>query len=81
MRRRPLAGLRCTRFTLAQARRAATKLGARDVDARALLEGMNVEREHRDVTHCSPTLSAKIALAHLRERPDYYRRLKRFVEK
>lgn len=70
----------CRRFTLAQAERAALKLRARGIPVRSLLEGMNVEREHRDVTRCSPTLSAKIALSHLRERPDYYRRLKRFVE-
>lgn len=42
--------------------------------------GMNVEREHFDVTHCNRMLTAKIALAHLRERPDYYQRLKRYVE-
>lgn len=45
-----------------------------------LLEGMNVEREHGDLTCCDPVLSAKIAAAHLRERRDYYPRLKRFVE-
>ena len=33
---------------------------------------MTSELEHRDVTRGDPLLSAKIALAHLRERPDYY---------
>ena len=43
-----------------------------------LAEGMNVELEHgtadarTDVTHDDPYLTAKIASAHLYERPDYY---------
>lgn len=43
--------------------------------------GMNVELEHgrrdpqTDVTHDDPLLTGKIALAHLRELPDYYTRL------
>jgi hypothetical protein len=43
--------------------------------------GMNVELEHGtrfpdlDVTHDDPVVTAKIALAHLREFPDYYQRL------
>jgi hypothetical protein len=75
---------RCRRATAATARAAARSLGVRltrlGVTGRALAEGMNVEAEHRDVTHCDPRLAARIALAHLRERPDYYRRLKRYVE-
>ena len=51
------------------------------VPAALLREGMNIEREHADVYGCSPTLAARIALAHLRERPDYYKRLKRYVER
>ena len=46
-----------------------------------LLEGMNVEREHGDVTCCDPVLTARIAAAHLRERLDYYVLLKRYVER
>ena len=38
----------------------------------AFVEGMRVEMEHKDVTHGDPTMTAKIALAHLREKPDYY---------
>jgi uncharacterized protein involved in exopolysaccharide biosynthesis len=44
-------------------------------------DGMNVELEHGtrypdlDVTEDDPVVTAKIALAHLREFPDYYRRL------
>jgi len=37
-----------------------------------LERGIAVEREHDDVTHGDPELVKKIALAHLRERPDYY---------
>jgi Protein of unknown function (DUF5661) len=43
--------------------------------------GMDVEYEHgshdpqTDVTHDDPTLTGKIALAHLKEFPDYYTRL------
>ena len=43
--------------------------------------GMNVEVEHGtrfpdlDVTGDDPVITAKIALAHLREFPDYYERL------
>ncbi len=43
--------------------------------------GMNVEREHgrknprTDVKDDAPMLTGKIALAHLREIPDYYTRL------
>ncbi|MGL4258000.1 MAG: DUF5661 family protein [Microbacterium sp.] len=73
----------CPAFTFAQARRAARKLRVEGlVPLRTLRVGMNVEREHRDIGSChSPTKAAKIALAHLRERSDYYARLKRFVER
>ena len=38
----------------------------------AFCDGLNVELEHQDVTGGDPELTAMIALAHLRERPDYY---------
>lgn len=73
----------CAPFTFAQARRAARKLRVEGlVPLQKLRVGMNVEREHRDIGSChSPTRAAKIALAHLRERPDYYERLRRYVER
>ena len=40
-------------------------------------EGMNEEREHCDVTGGDSIQTAKIALAHLKEDPYYYERLKR----
>lgn len=46
----------------------------------ALREGMEVEREHRNVTKGAVGTTAKIAATHLCERGDYYRRLKRYVE-
>lgn len=45
-------------------------------------DGMNVELEHGtmfpdlDVSGDDPVVTVKIALAHLREFPDYYQRLK-----
>jgi hypothetical protein len=46
-----------------------------------LREGMSVEREHGDVTKRDIEKTARIAAAHLCERKDYYKRLKRYVEK
>jgi hypothetical protein len=45
------------------------------------LMGMNVEMEHKDVTNGDLVLTAKIAAAHLKENPEYYTLLKRYVEK
>jgi hypothetical protein len=72
-------------FNLEDAARALTVIGVQlsnemfDLDD--VLAGMEVELEHGirypdlDVTGDDPVLTAKIALAHLREFPDYYRRL------
>jgi hypothetical protein len=55
-----------------------------DVDQ--LRIGMNVELEHglhdslTNVSNDDPVLTAKIALAHLNEFPDYYTRLERMEE-
>lgn len=43
-------------------------------------EGMEVEREHQDVTRGGIERTARIATAHLCERKDYYQRLKKYVE-
>lgn len=48
--------------------------------ASALREGMEIEREHRDLTKGRVGQTAKIAAAHICERPDYYRRVKRYLE-
>jgi hypothetical protein len=41
-----------------------------------LKQGLKVEQEHCDITCCDVKLTATIALAHLREVPDYYTKLK-----
>lgn len=38
-------------------------------------EGLNIELEHKNVTHGSLETTALIALAHIREFPDYYKYL------
>lgn len=51
-----------------------------EVDLDEFCNGMFVEEEHKDVTHGDPKLTAKIVLAHLKERKDYYTQLEK-VEK
>lgn len=62
--------------TAARARDLGARLGVRWDRApfapADLARGMRVELEHRDVTHGALEPTARIALAHLRERPDYY---------
>ena len=74
-------------FTMDDARMALDRLGldleSEKITLDALTAGMNVELEHGsrfpdlDVSGDDPIVSAKIALAHLREFPDYYERLVR----
>jgi hypothetical protein len=58
-------------------------LGTEGIDLKEFARGMAVELEHgrrdpqTDVTHDDPIITGKIALAHLREFPDYYERLAR----
>lgn len=42
--------------------------------------GFTVEHEHKDVTKGDPIKTAKIVIAHLKEVPNYYTKLKK-VEK
>jgi hypothetical protein len=51
-----------------------------DFDFNQFVLGMNVELEHQDVTDGSLVKTAMIAAAHLREVPDYYTKLKKYVE-
>jgi hypothetical protein len=78
---------RRTRFTKEEAQVLGAMLGVRweesPFDVQQFRLGLDVELEHgrqgRDtnVTDDDPLLTAKIALAHLRELPDYYTRLAR----
>ena len=76
------------RTSIEEARRVGDEIG---VDwARFELEqfrkGMDVEFEHgshdpqTDVTHDDPIVTGKIALAHMKEFPDYYERLERMEQ-
>jgi hypothetical protein len=73
------------RIPLDTAKRAMKRLPAKTracgFSPAALREGMEIEREHRDVTKGRVLDTAKVAAAHLCERPDYYKRLKRYVER
>ena len=51
------------------------EIDSKKYDIDQLTRGMNVELEHSDITNGDPILSAKIAIAHLKELPDYYTRL------
>ena len=74
-------------FTMDDARMALDRLGldleSEKITLEALTAGMNVELEHGsrfpdlNVSGDDPIVSAQIALAHLREFPDYYERLVR----
>ena len=74
-------------FTTEQARRFGTEIGidwsSAPFDVEEFRAGMDVELEHglhdvlTNVTDDDPHTTAKIALAHLHEFPDYYTRLAR----
>jgi hypothetical protein len=75
-------------FTAEEARRVGATLGVdwRDFDVEQFRMGMDVELEHgfadpeTNVTNDDELLTGKIALAHLREFPDYYDRLTRMEQ-
>jgi hypothetical protein len=79
-----------TGFSAEEARRAGTEIGvdwdAAPFDLEQFRMGMDVELEHglRDpatnVSDDDPRVTARIALAHLNEFPDYYTRLDRMEE-
>lgn len=77
-------------FTAEETRRIGEEIGIDWASARfdvdQLRIGMNVELEHglhdpnTNVSDDNPHVTAKIALAHLNEFPDYYTRLERMEE-
>jgi len=42
--------------------------------------GMSVEREHDDITHGKPEMINKIVMAHLKEDPNYYSKIKKVIK-
>ena len=64
-------------ITLSTAKRVGNRLRInwREVDLHQFAKGLKVELEHQNVTKGSLLLTGKIALAHLKELPDYYTRL------
>jgi hypothetical protein len=56
------------------------KVSSCKITPAALREGMEIEREHRDVTGGSVLMTAKIAASHLCESKSYYKKLKKYVE-
>lgn len=75
-------------FTMEEARGIGTKLGVdwSKFDIEQFTKGINVELEHgshdpeTNVTNDDPITTGKIALAHLKEFPDYYTRLEKLEE-
>jgi hypothetical protein len=77
-------------FTAEEARRVGEEIGidwaSAPFDVEQFRIGMNVELEHglhdshTNVSDDDPHVTAKIALAHLTEFPDYYTRLERMEE-
>jgi hypothetical protein len=71
------------RTTSEEARRVGDEIGVdwSRFDLEQFRQGMDVEFEHgshdpqTDVTHDDPIVTGKIALAHMKEFPDYYERL------
>ena len=79
-----------TTFTADEARQFGESIGidwaTAPFDVDQFRMGMDVELEHgvhdlqTNVTDSDPTTTAKIALAHLKEFPDYYTRLERMEQ-
>lgn len=75
------------RFSAEEARRIGIEIGidwdTSPFDVEQFRDGLDVELEHglhdpeTDVTGSDPLVTGKIALAHLKEFPDYYTRLKK----
>lgn len=76
---------KATQVTAEEARRVGDEIGVdwQRFDLEQFRAGMNVEFEHgshdpqTDVTGDDPITTGKIALAHMKEFPDYYERLER----
>ena len=72
--------MRCRKFTAEQSRLAYANLltwTRHRIPLEDFRQGLDVEREHGDVTRCDPVETGKIAIAHLLEDRNYYRKLAR----
>lgn len=71
------AGLDAAKFSAEEAKDIGERAGVDfgEVDFNEFRLGLEVELEHADLTDGDPNMTAKIALAHLKEIPDYYTRL------
>lgn len=69
-----------SKFSKEQVERIIKELGA-DVSVDALIKGMTVELEHKDLTGGDPKETAQIAIAHLKEDPAYYDKLSKMEKK
>jgi len=71
------------RFTMSEVKEIAKEMNVSfdDFTLSDLHEGMNLETEHDEVTGGNPIKIAEIALDHLKETPDYYKKLEKYVEK
>ena len=57
------------------------KIDWKDYQKEQFKMGMKVEREHEDITKGDPIKTAKIVIAHLKEVPNYYTKLKKVEKK
>lgn len=59
----------------------ALDLDEKEIPRDQMMKGMVVELEHPDVTHGDPLMVARIAVAHIKEKKNYYDLLGKYVEK
>jgi hypothetical protein len=67
------------KFSTKQAREIGDEMGVSwdKYDIEEFRMGLEVETEHQDITKGDSVMTGKIALAHLKELPDYYTKLKK----
>jgi len=66
---------------IAQAIRDHLKVENKNISLKELDKGIATEQEHPEITHHNNAIAAEIALDHLKERPNYYKLLAKYVEK
>lgn len=69
-----------TTISREEARRVYKWINPPNIKFNQFYKGMNVELEHQDVTEGSLYKTALIAIAHLKEIPNYYDLLEKYVE-